>query len=605
MDDNTTKKKYLSEIIGDSFKTWKPYDVVTITAPTGCGKTHFCLHTYSKYILEQNTRRNQSIYSDGRKAQRILYLVNRTILKKQIEEEIRKISNTLEINSTNTGFPLSSIITVNTYQNIESQLSNANTPNNWASIDNYYSSYDIVIYDEAHYFFSDSNFNTYTALSYNFLRYKFNNKIQIFMSATMDNMTPLIKKYHPYLNYLCDKKSNYLPSYSGNKDYSYVTLVPFHNKNDIVNIISNDSKCKNEKWLVFVDSKDYGRELESLLTQKENSNNITRSDVIYIDSKYKQNEKSLYAVNTLTKSNYLNQKIIITTAVMDNGISFHDTSLRNIVIFADTEEEFIQMLGRKREDGQKVTVYACLHDSEHFRKRLQSIQGKEDRYNDCLPQISSLYNIEVTNAQQHYYIMENNHSTISYNPIERIFHPIPIPVFAQQNILKKLLEDESFYNNCKSFLYFFYGIVAINPFASTRIIKLRKFYEDMQIQLKSNPFAFINKVYDWLEIPDSERHGAINFENDQKIKLQAIVENYKDKELSKELCIQLKKATLNSIKYLLTPHNFESSVITRIKKNDRGYQPDDFNQIMSLLGLPYVMNLLDKNKGIFKITTSN
>lgn len=42
------------------------------------------------------------------------------------------------------------------------------------------------------------------------------------------------------------------------------------------------------------------------------------------------------------------QKVVVATSVMDNGISIHDIEMRNMVIIADTKEEFIQMLGRKR-----------------------------------------------------------------------------------------------------------------------------------------------------------------------------------------------------------------------------------------------------------------
>ena len=39
------------------------------------------------------------------------------------------------------------------------------------------------------------------------------------------------------------------------------------------------------------------------------------------------------------------------------------------MIFADTKEEFIQMLGRKRTDGKTINFYVCRRDREHFRKR--------------------------------------------------------------------------------------------------------------------------------------------------------------------------------------------------------------------------------------------
>lgn len=58
------------------------------------------------------------------------------------------------------------------------------------------------------------------------------------------------------------------------------------------------------------------------------------------------------------------KKILITTSVMDNGISLEDEYLRNIVIMADTKETFIQMLGRKRikNNNEKLNLYILKRD---------------------------------------------------------------------------------------------------------------------------------------------------------------------------------------------------------------------------------------------------
>lgn len=50
-----------------------------ITAPTGSGKTYFILNTLLPYARERNWN--------------ILYLVNRKILKEQLEEDVKEIDN--------------------------------------------------------------------------------------------------------------------------------------------------------------------------------------------------------------------------------------------------------------------------------------------------------------------------------------------------------------------------------------------------------------------------------------------------------------------------------------------------------------------------------
>ena len=66
---------------------------------------------------------------------------------------------------------------------------------------------------------------------------------------------------------------------------------------------------------------------------------------------------------------------MIATAVMDNGVSFHDTALRNMVIFADTKEEFIQMLGRKRTDG-KLLICMCVEGTESILENALLLQKR-------------------------------------------------------------------------------------------------------------------------------------------------------------------------------------------------------------------------------------
>jgi len=90
-------------------------------------------------------------------------------LKKQLEEELYSdISNEIYEEF---GYRLiiENYVTVRTYQSIEKNL---NEKNNYALRYNIeeLKTYSYVVYDECHYFYSDSNFNTNTQLSFDCLR---------------------------------------------------------------------------------------------------------------------------------------------------------------------------------------------------------------------------------------------------------------------------------------------------------------------------------------------------------------------------------------------------------------------------------------------------
>ena len=79
------KKMFLENSIGDSYKDWKAGDCIFISAPTGSGKTYFILNKLLAYLSSQPQKK------------KILYLVNRSILKQQVEKEISKLSKMVKL----------------------------------------------------------------------------------------------------------------------------------------------------------------------------------------------------------------------------------------------------------------------------------------------------------------------------------------------------------------------------------------------------------------------------------------------------------------------------------------------------------------------------
>ena len=147
------KNKYIAEEIGENYKYWNPGHIIFITAPTGAGKSHFILHTYLKWLIQKNLEESGNFPLD----KSILYLVNRTILREQIEEELKteiegEFYNYFEGEISD----IDNYITISTYQRVERQLIRGKVQ----GVQNFLKKFQCVVCDEAHYFYADSNFNT-------------------------------------------------------------------------------------------------------------------------------------------------------------------------------------------------------------------------------------------------------------------------------------------------------------------------------------------------------------------------------------------------------------------------------------------------------------
>lgn len=613
--------QYIEEKIGDDYLNWINTDIILIKAPTGSGKTQFCL---------RRLLCNRAI----RKRERILYLVNRKVLKKQLLEEIKKCEKDL-IFSGMQNINLEEHIAVRTYQEIEHMLTEMDAKQSIEKLQSYQNMYDIVIYDECHYFYADSNFNTYTQLSYDFLTHCFNEKIQVFMSATMENMKDWIKlyppkyvweqqmmRYNPYHTANCGRAiEQRLKEYDCEKDYSYIELKIFDKVEDIEKIIVNEI---NEKWLIFVDNKDMGRKLSDFLL-KSSGEKIGEKDIIYIDADYSKNEDAANSVNFLAKNDKLLQKIVITTAVMDNGISFHDENLRNLIILADTEEEFIQMLGRKRKDNKNVNVYFCRRDVKHFQKRLQLIKRQTASYLDNAKEIKNNYcwgvytegNAFVENEnvspftlyRAWYWQCTSNNMRGTING-KQIGIYIPQPMY-QQKFLKSILESPEFYNNTRSYVYYYQGLVAINEFSCQRLFDLERFYQSMIEKFETSKWAFAKEVMHWLGYSEELLQTKIeeaSIGQDQKYcnEMIEILETYMGKEIDSDENKKLKKEISEILKYfMVNNNNFESKEITAIQKGDRTLSEKSFNKIMNEIGLDYMMEKPDKSHYLIKKREEN
>lgn len=580
--------KYVTDEIGDAYTKWSSGNIIMITAATGSGKTHFILHTLLKYAYV--TKKH------------ILYLVNRKILKEQLEKEL---SGTIEneFYSTFGYLPnINQIILITTYQNIEADLRMGRPVD-------YLHEYDYCIYDECHYFYNDSNFNTYTELSFDCLRYFFDSKIQIFISATMENMQDIIKKPLDYIvvphgtyeriTKLDSNKRKYY-EYSIKPEYNYIDLKAIKNEKMMIEIISQNINVKHEKWLIFTDSIQEGKNLEKKLTSL---NQNLQNDVIFIDAKYRNNETMNHAVNEVAQKQRITERIVITTAVMDNGISFHDKELRNLVIMADTKESFIQMLGRKRTDGGRITLYIFMRDKQHFQRRFNRIDAVLDFYRENQTNLENVYMHFTPNS------LDLSPQKTIVSPFIAAIRNLHLQTTWQQPVLNDIIQNR-YPHAHEKLCYSFCGHIAFNSFSVRRCMQLKAFYFEMIDKLELDSNAFLIQQAEWLGISDETiEHLITDTTLGLRQRIEKIISSFTGRELDSNENKELKTQIKDDIKQLVESQNEKGETETETKnnklktlnQNDRVISANDFNYYMELLELPYKME--KPNKSTFLITT--
>lgn len=643
--ESVSEKRYVSDVIGSDYKEWENRDIVLITAPTGSGKSHFILYVFLKWIIEQD-KQNQEIARQSNSDQQIfqpkvLYLVNRKVLKKQLEEELnRGVEDELFECLQNNRKSINDYITFSTYQSIEKGL----TGKDPGATINFLQQFNCVIYDEAHYFYSDSDFNTYTALSFDCLRKEFDCKLQIFMSATMKKLEEYLRMdkpvYLPFENTRLDPILMANPghgrrfrtdeerfiSYEVEKDYNYVDVDIVVNIEDLANSIQYSSA----KWLVFVDSIPLGKEFMSLLI---NGDEVKEKDVVFIDAEYQKDCEASKVIDELAIKDYISRRIVIATAVIDNGVSFHDKQLRNIAIMADTEETFIQMLGRKRQDGLKLNLYICKRGIDHFSRRYESVKRKLDFYKKYKNAINAIYdcyefanppaNIKKYPQMQIKPYTDLYHRTFSYLLVETIIgQSIPEDyrrIINYENCLQKqrVIDDILHKNSSeyKCMCYFVGGLIAFNNFSIQKCRELKHFYRQMKKELETDENAFIRQQLKWLKFPPEKinyiiQNQADKFREQIKDILTPILNRELNTEKKNELTGKVSKnksgeslsATNSSrelresLSHFINELSYDLRKKLISKKADRGLSDKDFNACMEQADLPFRMKRTGKSK---------
>ena len=350
------QKCYLRDFIGERYKKWKRKKIV-ISAPTGSGKTTFVLEVLLPYYAEQ-----------GKK---VLILCNRKLLRMQYWGELVCMYDCYK--------DLTECVDLMTYQEVASRIEHG------ALAEEIFYGYSAIVCDEAHYFYSDSDFNAYGTfvLLQDIIRVCIWKEI-IFMSATADEVTPIIRQtvqnYVRHRELSSDDKFDpecmeiVVENFSYSEDFSQFKCIAVPDEDTLCNKLADSTG----KTVIFVDNKDMADGLKKKILK---SQKISSEQIVVLNADNINVRKNELFIQKMTIRHTLDCRILITTSVLDNGVSLHDTEIENLVIFTESKTSFLQMIGRvRRESVRSCKLYFLVREAEFFQKKENLYKIEKDRF---------------------------------------------------------------------------------------------------------------------------------------------------------------------------------------------------------------------------------
>lgn len=327
--------QYITDIIPlEEIKRWDNSSIKIIDATTGSGKSYFIINSLGNYAYENNKK--------------LLFLVNRTILKEQLKKEIPTY--------------LVDTIIVMTYQSVAQNVKREGM--------DFIKKYDYIICDECHYFFTDSTFNKETDISLNAIL-ESKDSIKIFLSAT-------VYLFNGFLNNLCKRKKLPLPIiYSAKKSINVNTMFYYNDNDSIMKFLAQIPK--NEKVIFFC---------SSIERAYKNSLNFPNGESGFLCSKNSKNTYAKYSQENIRKEiiekSKFSCRILFTTQMLDNGINIRDRNLKHIIIDIKDFDTVQQCVGRKRfiDKNDKVNIYIEKIKYSTIMGLLKNVQIQKNKIND-------------------------------------------------------------------------------------------------------------------------------------------------------------------------------------------------------------------------------
>lgn len=324
-------KKMGLKPLEDDVALWTPGSPIMLDFPTGTGKNYFITHVLVPQAIAEGKN--------------VLILSNRVALSVQQKLSLMKTDDSRRVCLTHEGIrQLEDLgnVRVLTYQSLAAFI------NDWKNKD-WMNRLKYVVADEAHFFVADARFNADCSYLLHLVTSRFCRAIRIYLTATSwDVLLPLCeaekRNYLDMRPYKEWEPPRSLIRYWIKPDYHHIIPDFFTDYSTIIRKIREEPMSK---WLIFVDSKEKGRELLDSL-----------ADVAqYLDAEQKDSDTWCEVV----EKGRFDSQVLITTSVLDNGVNIQDDGVKNIVIASDDRTAFIQSIGRKRiQPGEVVNVWVWI-----------------------------------------------------------------------------------------------------------------------------------------------------------------------------------------------------------------------------------------------------
>ena len=337
--------KYLSEVIdSDIIKKLQICNSMVINGPTGCGKSQML----GDYIKEKPPDETVAV------------IVPRRCIKRQLRREVaRKLGIPPDKAEEFLEWKNVYILTYQSFVNRQNQFKGK---------------FLTVFLDECHCLSSDATFATYPQEMLQWLENNLDNTKRVYITATIDNVLPLIwskeyRDFDPYIPYNPSPPSDVILNATPEditkydlKRYTRIQQIVLMKANwdylnfkiydpsdpqklaEYINAISKSGK----KTLMLLNDIDKGRNFNQHLDPP--------AQQIYSDS---VDDALNEEISKITENSMFEGSGLITTKVANIGLSLHDSAIEVIVAESFEPEEIIQIIGRVRVDRRNprpVTV---------------------------------------------------------------------------------------------------------------------------------------------------------------------------------------------------------------------------------------------------------
>lgn len=344
------------------YERWLEGKKVVIHAPTGMGKTTFVLEHFLLCCMY--------------KKMKVLILCNRRLLKAQYEFDLAELFDRYT--------EMCEYVEVKTYQEMAEMLKSGQ------DVKYLLKNYDVVVADEFHYFYQDSDFNPFgTYVLLQGLVCAGYDKTMVFITATYEEVRPLLERgfeccrqklymsedFHGDLSN-CKLEADFIYDFSECADFSYFNCIAVEDPETIWSEIAKSSK----KSIIFIDDKRYAEELKEELYKTWG---VKKEEIYLLNSSIMDEKSTDIVIRTLAVAHSVKPKILITTSVLDNGVSIHDIDVGNIVIATESKTNFIQMIGRIRtENCVSCNLYVFPRPVSYYEKRLEQYAKKLELFSE-------------------------------------------------------------------------------------------------------------------------------------------------------------------------------------------------------------------------------